>query len=64
MLSTQTFNDYTAAGDLAMRRKFFEDWYAKKDGGGKKVDSAIRIFDSTVAINYPEYLIEAMTFGS
>jgi hypothetical protein len=64
MLSQQTFALYAAAGDLAARRKVFAEWYAAKDGGGKKVDSAIRIFDSTVPISYPTYLIEAVAFAS
>ena len=63
MLSTQMFNLYAASEELATRRKFFEDWYATKGSGGKKVDSAIRIFDSAVAIKYPEYLTKAVTFA-
>jgi len=47
-----------------MKRAFFEGWYAAKDAGSKKVDSAIRIFDSAVTINYPDYLTKAVDFGA
>jgi len=30
----------------------------------KKVDSAIRIFDTAERISYPEYLTRAVTFGT
>lgn len=64
MLSTQTYNgEYSHCGDLAAKTKFFAEWYAKEGGGSKKVDSAIRIFDSTDPISYPEYLTKAVTFG-
>jgi len=33
-----------------------------KNNGSKKVDSAIRIFDSTEIIKYPNYLLEALQF--
>jgi len=35
-------------------------WY---DTPKKKVDSAIRIFETSEAISYPKYLTRAITFG-
>jgi predicted ATPase len=64
MLSARTFNEYKACAEFSMKRAFFEGWYAAKDAGSKKVDSAIRIFDSAVTINYPDYLTKAVDFGA
>ena len=65
MLSTKTYNnEYCGCADLSAKRKFFEEWYAEKDSGKKKVDSAIRIFDSPDPISFPEYLTKAVTFAS
>jgi predicted ATPase len=64
MLSTKTYNgEYSSCGDLVTKKKFFEEWYSKDGDRSKKVDSAIRVFDSTVPISYPEYLTKAVTFG-
>jgi predicted ATPase len=60
MLSTQTYgNEYAACTDLAAKRSFMNGWY---DTPKKKVDSAIRIFDTSETISYPEYLTRAITF--
>jgi putative ATP-dependent endonuclease of the OLD family len=64
MLSTQTYKEYEACVDFHKKKAFFEEWYAPKNSGSKKVDSAIRIFDSSVAINYPDYLRKAVSFGA
>jgi putative ATP-dependent endonuclease of the OLD family len=65
MLSTKTFDgDYKAIGDLVAKRKFMKNWYDKDKGGGKKVDSAIRIFDTNETIAFPPYLTKAVTFGA
>lgn len=61
MLSSQTYsNGYSSCTDLEAKRSFIKDWY---DTSKKKVDSAIRIFDTTETISYPEYLTRAITFG-
>lgn len=62
VLSGQTHKKYEA-GDLVARRKFLIDWFAGSKSGGKKVDSAIRAFDSNVEIKYPEYLEKALSFA-
>lgn len=64
MLSTQTYGNYLAAGDLDAKKVFFAHWYGVDNSGSRKVDSAMRIFDSAATINYPDYLKEAVKFGS
>lgn len=64
MLSPQTYTLYAASGDLPSKRKFFENWYSGEDAGSKKVDSAVRIFDSKETISFPSYLTQAVTFGA
>ena len=62
MLSPKTYGkEYAVCGDLAAKRAFMNGWY---DSPRKKVDSAIRIFDTPEAISYPDYLTKAMTFGT
>jgi len=64
MLSVQTYKKYQKSGDLNERKEFLRDWFGGKDSGGKKVDSAIRIFDSDKKITFPEYLIKAVQFDT
>lgn len=59
MLSSQTYTEYKVCKDLAAKRTFMNSWY---DTPKKKVDSAIRIFDNSETISYPEYLTKAITF--
>jgi AAA15 family ATPase/GTPase len=61
-LSTKTFNNYKKVASLADRQKFLLDWFTGSDKGARKVDAAIRIFDTPEAINYPEYLKKAAAF--
>lgn len=63
MLSTRTYGkEYSACSDLAAKRTFMNTWYDKNPK--KKVDSAIRIFDSPETISYPDYLTKAVTFAT
>lgn len=63
MLSSKTYkSEYAACNDLAAKRSFMNAWFDKSNK--KKVDSAIRIFDTSEALSYPEYLIKAITFGT
>ncbi|MCI5146589.1 MAG: ATP-dependent endonuclease, partial [Candidatus Electrothrix sp. AR3] len=64
MLSTQTFKLYEQEDDLANRKAYLRNWFAGEKSGGKKVDSAIRIFDSDKKIKYPQYLVKAVTFDA
>lgn len=62
MLSSKTYSkEYEACSDLPAKRAFMIGWY---DTPKKKVDSAIRIFDTSETISYPEYLTRAMTFDT
>lgn len=64
ILSQQTFNKYKEQPDIATRTKYLRDWFGGETGNGKKkVDSAMRIFDSKDAINYPAYLAGAFDFA-
>jgi len=64
ILSAKTFNNYIKLETLKKKREFLLDWFEGDDAGRKKVDSAIRIFDSTEAINFPEYLAKAVEFDA
>ncbi|OEE01393.1 MULTISPECIES: ATP-dependent nuclease [Vibrio] len=65
-LATQTFNKLKKLDDLDKKIEFFIAVYigpkGDKNYGTKKVDSAIRIFDSEEEIQYPDYLVEALKF--
>lgn len=65
-LSTQAFNKLKKLDDLNKKKASFVAVYVGEKGdknhGSKKVDSAIRIFDSEEKIQYPDYLVEALTF--
>ncbi|KTR20146.1 hypothetical protein NS24R_22110, partial [Enterobacter hormaechei subsp. xiangfangensis] len=55
-LSTKTFNIYDKLTTLDEKIAFLKTWYNGDDGAGKKkVDSAIRIFDSEDSILYPHF---------
>lgn len=65
MLSDKTYaGDYAACVDLAAKCAFLTGWYLTDGGPKKKVDSAIRIFDTAETINYPDYLKKAVSFGA
>lgn len=65
-LSKQAFNQLKVLPDLISKKKYFTSIYVGENGdknhGTKKVDSAIRIFDSQKKVNYPNYLLEALNF--
>lgn len=64
MLSDKTYaGEYAACVDLAGKRGFLTAWFAN-GGAKKKVDSAIRIFETTETIKYPSYLKKAVSFGA
>ncbi|MEP3629223.1 MAG: AAA family ATPase [Hyphomicrobiales bacterium] len=62
ILSSQTYNKYDT-GDLRARQEFLTEWFGGSQSGAKKVDSAIRAFDSDVEIKFPEYLKKALCFA-
>ncbi len=61
-LSPQTYKKYAAEEGIQGKTDFLKDWF--KDSGDKKVDSAIRIFESNDSILYPPYLENALKFDS
>lgn len=61
MLSTRTYNKYHI-GELQAKKDFLKDWFKGEKTGGRKVDSAMRIFDSNEAIVFPDYLLQAVNF--
>lgn len=66
LLSTETYNDYNAIAALEDRKRFLVEWFRSVPGNGKgarKVDSAIRLFDSLLAFNVPRFLQEVLVFA-
>ncbi|WP_426357414.1 ATP-dependent nuclease [Pseudocolwellia sp. HL-MZ19] len=66
VLSTQTYRKYNrTCNNLTDKQLFLKEWYGSEgeNFGGKKVDSAIRVFDSEDIIAFPKYLVEALCFG-
>jgi predicted ATP-dependent endonuclease of OLD family len=65
-LSTIAFNQLDKIDSLEKQKEFFVAVYVGENGdknhGSKKVDSAIRIFDSKKDIQYPVYIVEALKF--
>lgn len=62
-LSTQTYNKYMGKKNLDEKVIFLKSWYADEGGAGKKkVDTAIRVFESKNKINYPNFLQKALCF--
>lgn len=63
-LSTTTYNKYIKKKRIENKVEFFRSWYAAdgKNHGSRKVDSAVRIFDSDESIKYPDYLVKALKF--
>ncbi|GAB1270286.1 AAA family ATPase [Aurantivibrio infirmus] len=64
MLSTQTYNLYEKEGGLPAKKTYLRNWFTCEKSGGRKVDSAIRIFDSKEVIKYPSYLVKAVEFDA
>jgi len=64
ILSTQTFNLYKQENSLPEKKAYLKKWFAGEKAGDKKVDSAIRIFDSEEKIKYPDYLVKAVNFAA
>ncbi|CNF88089.1 chromosome segregation protein [Yersinia enterocolitica] len=63
ILSTATYNNYKKNKLLPQKKEFLRKWYLDKDGAGKKkVDSAIRIFDSESSIHYPDFIKKVFDF--
>lgn len=65
ILSPQTYNQLSAKQTLAEKCAFITEWFKSVEGDGKgkkKVDSAIRLFESTERFKYPSFLDEILNF--
>jgi putative ATP-dependent endonuclease of OLD family len=66
VLSTATYKLYNANVALEDRRENLIQWFKSVKGNGKgarKVDSAIRLFDSALDFKYPAFLDEVLDFA-
>jgi putative ATP-dependent endonuclease of the OLD family len=66
VLSTKTYNKFNNEPSFDKKLAFIVAWFKSGDGDGKgkkKVDSAIRLFDTTKLFKYPEFLDEVLSFG-
>ncbi|WP_350608560.1 ATP-dependent endonuclease, partial [Pseudoalteromonas sp. MER144-MNA-CIBAN-0113] len=65
VLSPQTYNKLSAKPTLAEKFAFITEWFKSVEGDGKgkkKVDSAIRLFESPERFKYPSFLDEVLNF--
>ncbi|MEA9976519.1 MULTISPECIES: ATP-dependent nuclease [unclassified Pseudomonas] len=65
VLSTTTYNLLVAEPTFDDKRAFIVDWFKSADGDGKgkkKVDSAIKLFETTEPFKYPAFLGEVLNF--
>lgn len=65
VLSTKTYNLLVAEPTFDDKRAFIVDWFKSADGDGKgkkKVDSAIKLFETTEPFKYPAFLGEVLNF--
>lgn len=66
VLSTQTCNLLKKEASLAEKRNFIVTWFKSESGDGKgkkKVDSAIKLFDTAEPFKYPAFLDEVLSFA-
>ncbi|MGI2068170.1 ATP-dependent nuclease [Shewanella sp. MF08487] len=65
VLSTQTYNLLAVEPTFEDKLAFIVDWFKSADGDGKgkkKVDSAIKLFETTESFKYPAFLGEVLNF--
>ena len=66
VLSTETFNIYNKEITLEDRRENLIRWFKSVKGngkGGRKVDSAVKLFDGVLDFKYPDFLDEVLDFA-
>lgn len=66
VLSTKTIKLFTAKPTFAEKLEFIVEWFRSGDGDGKgkkKVDTAIRIFETNERFKYPAFLAEVLNFA-
>ncbi|WP_413704519.1 ATP-dependent nuclease [Pseudomonas sp. Pseusp16] len=65
VLSTKTYNLLVAEPTFDDKRAFIVEWFKSADGDGKgkkKVDSAIKLFETSEPFKYPAFLGEVLNF--
>ena len=65
-LSSKTFKLFIAKPTFAEKLEFIVEWFRSGDGDGKgkkKVDTAIRIFETDDPFKYPAFLAEVLNFA-
>lgn len=66
VLSAQTIKLFAAKPTFVEKREFIVEWFKSGDGDGKgkkKVDSAIRVFETDKPFKYPKFLAEVLSFA-
>ncbi|EJM84820.1 ATP-dependent nuclease [Pseudomonas sp. GM67] len=66
VLSAETFKLLAAKPTFAEKLEFIVEWFRSSDGDGKgkkKVDSAIRVFETDKPFKYPAFLAEVLNFA-
>ncbi|RQO47901.1 ATP-dependent endonuclease [Pseudomonas sp. KBW05] len=66
VLSTKTIKLFTAKPTFAEKLEFIVEWFRSGDGDGKgkkKVDTAIRVFETDKPFKYPAFLAEVLNFA-
>ena len=66
VLSTQTYKLLLKKQTLVEKRAFIVDWFKSVEGDGKgkkKVDSAIKLFETSNSFKHPEFLDEVLNFA-
>ncbi|MGL5384670.1 MAG: ATP-dependent nuclease [Serratia sp. (in: enterobacteria)] len=66
VLSTQTYNLLNSENTFEEKINFLVNWFKSVDGDGKgkkKVDSAIKLFETSKPFKYPLFLQEVFNFG-
>ncbi|MBI6563158.1 AAA family ATPase [Pseudomonas synxantha] len=66
VLSTKTIKLFTTKPTFAEKLEFIVEWFRSGDGDGKgkkKVDTAIRIFETDEPFKYPAFLAEVLNFA-
>lgn len=65
-LSSKTFKLFTAKPTFPEKLEFIVEWFRSGDGDGKgkkKVDTAVRIFETVEPFKYPAFLAEVLNFA-
>ena len=64
ILSAQTFNKYKERRSKPCKIEFLKEWFRSEGAGRKKVDSAMKIFDSDEDLVFPDYIRDSLVFNA